>query len=172
MKTRITLLAVALMTAGWVHAGGVQYQYAPVVSVDPQYQTHRTPIDREVCWEEQGYERAPSSHKSRTPTVIGAIIGGVVGNQFGSGSGKRAATVAGAALGGSIGRDASRQNRQPDHYYPVTHERCTVQRDWREEQVVTGYRVAYEYDGEIYRTVMRHHPGDAIRVRVAVTPAP
>lgn len=172
MKTRIALMASALLTAGLVHAGGVQYQYAPVISVDPQYQMHRTPMDREVCWEEQGYERTPGRRSSATPTIVGAIIGGVIGNQFGGGSGKRAATAAGAALGGSIGHDAARQNRQGAEYYAVTRERCTVQRDWHEQRVVTGYRVAYEYDGEIYHTVMRHHPGDAIRVRVAVSPAP
>lgn len=171
MKTH-AILASAMLLAGAAHAGGVQYQYAPVVSVVPQYQVHRTPVDREVCWEEQAWERTPSSRSSATPTIVGAIIGGVVGNQFGSGSGRRAATAAGAALGGSIGRDVERSGRPPAQYYPVTSERCTVQRDWREDQRISGYRVSYEYDGEVYHTVTRHHPGDTIRVRVAVTPAP
>lgn len=170
MKIR-AILATSLFLTGAVHAGGVQYQYAPVIRAVPQYETVRTPVDHEVCWEEQAWERDPSSHDSATPTIVGAIIGGVIGNQFGKGSGRRVATAAGAALGGSIGHDAGR-SKNPPRYYPVSHERCSVQRDWREEQVATGYRVTYEYDGHRYQTITRHHPGDTIRVRVAVTPAP
>jgi uncharacterized protein YcfJ len=172
MITRTSLVLAAALSAGLVHAGGVNYHYAPVVSVKPEYQTQRTPVDRQVCWDEQVYERTTPRHSSRTPTVVGAIIGGVIGNQFGGGSGKKAATVAGAALGGSIGRDASRQSRGPDQYRQVSQERCTVQRDYTQKTVITGYQVGYEYDGQVYHTRMNHHPGDAIRVRVAVSPAP
>ena len=170
--TLTSILTSALFAASMAHAGGTQFQYVPVVDVQPQYQTQRTPIDREICWEEQGYERVRDGGSSATPTIVGAIVGGVIGSQFGSGSGRRAATAAGAALGGSIGRDAARHNRGAPHYYPVTREQCSVQRDWREERVVSGYRVAYRYDGEVYHTHMRHHPGDMLRVRVTVAPAP
>ncbi len=171
IKRSLFVLTVAL-AAGAAHAGGVQYQYAPVVSVTPEYQTVRTPIERQVCWDEQSYERVPGSgHRSHTPTVVGAIIGGVVGNQFGGGNGKRAATAAGAVLGGSIGRDVSNQSRSGAEYRPVHRERCTVQTHHETSSVITGYRVAYEFDGQVYHTRMRHHPGDAIRVRVSVMPA-
>jgi uncharacterized protein YcfJ len=172
MMTRTALLASLLLAAGMAHAGGTQYHYAPVVSVEPRYQTQRTPIDREVCWEEHGYERVRSGGSSATSTIVGALIGGAVGNQFGSGSGRRAATAAGAAVGGTIGHEVGRDRRSSTHYYPVTREQCTVQRDWREERVVSGYRVGYRHGGEVYYTHMRHHPGDRIRVRVTVTPAP
>ena len=33
-----------------------------------------------------------------------------------------------------------------------------------------GYRVSYEYGGEVYTTRMATHPGETIRVRVHVTP--
>jgi uncharacterized protein YcfJ len=173
MKIRITALAAALLSAGMAHAGGVTYQYAPVVNVKPQYQSVRTPVDRQVCWEETSYERAPGSgQRSHTSTVVGAIIGGVIGNQFGGGNGKRAATAAGAALGGSIGRDVGRQNSRPAQYYPVSTERCTVQRDYRTENVITGYNVTYRHDGRLHTTWMDQHPGDRIRLRVSVSPAP
>ncbi len=173
MLIRTSLATALLITASVVHAGGVQYHHAPVVSVEPHYQTHRSPVDREICWEEQGYERVRERGSgSATPTIVGAIIGGVVGNQFGNGSGRRAATAAGAAVGGSIGHDISRSNRGSTHYHPVTRERCTVQRDWQEERVISGYRVGYRHGGQVYYTHMRHHPGDRIRVRVTVAPAP
>lgn len=159
-----------LMMTGIAHAGGTSYKYAPVVSSEPIYETQRRPVDREVCWEEQHYERAGGGSRSHTPTVVGAIIGGVVGNQFGGGNGKRAATAAGAVLGGSIGRDVGRRNQGSERYYPVVEEHCEIQRDYRSERVVTGYRVHYEYDNRIYETRTRHEPGDMIRVRVAVTP--
>ncbi len=172
MKYRMTLLASALMLAGAAQAGGVQYHYAPVVNVQAEYETVRTPINREVCWEEQRYQRVETRKSSATPAIVGAIIGGVIGNQFGGGSGNRAATVAGAALGGSIGRDAARQSRGPDEYYPVSRERCTVQREFIEENRISGFRVSYEWDGQIFHTRMDQHPGDRIRLRVAVSPAP
>lgn len=172
MMIRTSLLASLLLAAGLAQAGGTQYQYAPVVSVEPRFQTQRTPVDREICWEEQGYERVRSGNSSAAPTIVGALIGGVVGNQFGSGSGRRAATAAGAAVGGTIGHEIGRDGRRSTQYYPVTREQCSVQRDWREERVVSGYRVGYRHGGDVYYTNMRHHPGDHLRVRVTVTPAP
>lgn len=171
MLARTATLAALVLTASLAHAGGVQYQTVPVVEVEPRYAVTRTPVDRTVCWEEKSYQRTADSRSSATPTVVGAIIGGVIGNQFGGGSGKKAATVAGAALGGSIGRDAGRSS-QPARYVPVHEERCTVQRDFEEKTVITGYRVSYLYNGTVHQTQMRHHPGDSLRVRVAVTPAP
>lgn len=172
MFARTSLLIAAAMAVGLAHAGGSNYHYAEVVDVRAEYRDVRKPVDREVCWDETSYERTHSGKRSHTPTVVGAIIGGVIGNQFGGGSGKRAATVAGAALGGSIGRDAARQSAGPDEYRKVTRETCQVQRSHTTESVISGYRVTYQYDGRLYRTHMNEHPGDRIRVRVDVSPAP
>lgn len=171
MFARTALIVAITLGSSLVQAGGVHYQTLPVVEVEPRYSVTRTPVDRTVCWEETSYERTASSRSSATPTVVGAIIGGVIGNQFGGGSGKKAATVAGAALGGSIGRDAGRSNH-PARYTPVTEERCTIQRDFEERTVISGYRVSYLFDGQVHQTHMRHHPGDSIRMRVALTPVP
>lgn len=172
MIAKTSLFIAAALIAGLAHAGGANYHYAEVVDVRPEYRDVRKPVDREVCWDDTSYERTRSASRSHTPTVVGAIIGGVIGNQFGGGSGKRAATVAGAALGGSIGRDAGRQSAGPDEYRKVTRETCQVQRSYVTESAISGYRVTYQYDGRIYRTHMKEHPGDRIRVRVDVSPAP
>lgn len=171
MLIRSAAVALLALGAGLAQAGGIHYQTVPVVEVEPHYAVTRTPVDRTVCWEETSYQRVAGSQRSATPTVVGAIIGGVIGNQFGGGSGKKAATAAGAALGGSIGRDAGRANH-PTRYTPVTEERCTVQRDFQEQTVITDYRVSYLWEGQVHETRMRQHPGDSIRVRVSVTPVP
>ena len=169
MSRKAPLIFTALMVSGFVQAGD-HYLEVPVVDVRPEYRTERTPVEHEVCWEEDHYERIDRGHRSRTGTIFGAIIGGVIGNQFGSGSGRRAATVAGAALGGSIGRDVDRQNRAPDGYRLVTREQCRIERDYREITVPSGYRVTYEYDSRLYHTRTTSHPGETLRVAVAVRP--
>ncbi|MEN1729751.1 MAG: glycine zipper 2TM domain-containing protein, partial [Pseudomonadota bacterium] len=159
MIRKASLLLATLLTGSTALASGDHYLEVPVLDVRPEYRVERTPIEREVCWEEDHYERIDRGRRSRTSTIFGAIIGGVIGNQFGSGSGRRAATVAGAALGGSIGRDIERQNRAPDGYRLVTREQCRIERDFEEASVPAGYRVTYEYDGRLYHTRTRHHPG-------------
>lgn len=175
MKNRMmTVTTLGALFAGFlaspaVPAGGAQYDYARVVDVQPRYETHRVPVDREICWEEEQYERVGGG-RSAGSTIVGALIGGVVGNQFGSGDGRKAATAAGALLGGAIGHEQNRR-RHPARYRPVVQERCEIQRDYREESVISGYEVAYRYRGETYHTTTREHPGDRIRVRVSVAPA-
>ncbi len=171
MINKSTVLLAGLLAAGLAQAGGNYYQHARVVDVKPEYRVERTPIDREVCWDEGHYIRVDQRRNSHTGTVLGAIVGGVIGNQFGSGNGKRAATAAGALLGGSIGRDADRRNRGPESYRHVTREQCRVERSYQETSVMSGYRVTYEFDGRLYHTRTRQHPGDTIRVRVNISPA-
>ncbi len=174
MLARTSAIALLALASGLAYAGSTSYQTVPVLEVEPRYSTTRTPVERTVCWEETSYRReGGSSGSSATSTIAGAIIGGVIGNQFGGGSGNRAMTAAGAALGGSVGRDAARASRDRDaRYRPVREERCTIQRDYEERRVTTGYRVLYEFDGRIQETIMREHPGDTIRLRVSATPVP
>ncbi len=144
----------------------VHYVYAPVVDVQPIYHDERVPVEREVCWAERVHPRR--SRGSATGTIAGAIIGGVIGNQFGDGNGRRALTAAGAALGASIGNDASRHGRGPGH--PRTVERCEIQVDYESRRYRSAYEVAYEFNGEVFTTRMREHPGDSIRLEVAARP--
>lgn len=163
----IPVSAAAMLAPMHLEAGSVRYDYAEVVNVRPIQEERAVPVDREVCWEEHGREPV-RGQGSAAPTIVGAIIGGVIGNQFGGGSGKRAMTAAGAVLGGSVGYESSRRHR--GDYYPVTRERCTLQRDYEYETWTSGYLVDYEYRGEIYQTRTSHPPGERIRIEVAVRP--
>lgn len=122
-------------------------------------------------------------------TVLGAIIGGVVGHQFGSSSGGRdVGTGVGVVLGGLVGNQI--ENSPPNtvsapgyapqaagpsrvDYVPETRtvQRCRTVYDNRDE--VTGYNVAYRYQGRDYTTRMAYDPGATMRVQVnlAVEPA-
>lgn len=122
-------------------------------------------------------------------TVLGAIIGGVVGHQFGGSSGGRdVGTGVGVVIGGLVGNQI--ENSPPNttyapgyapqvpsparvDYVPETRtvQRCRTVYDNRDE--VTGYNVAYRYQGRDYTTRMAYDPGATMRVQVnlAVEPA-
>ena len=42
--------------------------------------------------------------------------------------------------------------------------------DFQQEERADGYLVTYTYNGRQYETGAANHPGDKIRVRLAVTP--
>ncbi|MDT8409108.1 MAG: glycine zipper 2TM domain-containing protein [Wenzhouxiangellaceae bacterium] len=160
------LTAASVLWAGMAMGQSpVHYVYAPVVDVEPVYRTEQVPVEREVCWQERGYRHSRGG--SATGTIAGAIVGGVIGNQFGGGSGRKALTVAGAALGASVGHDAGKSHRRGG---PVSYERCEVQVDYESRSYTSGYRVQYEYQGEIYQTRTRSRPGEVIRLEVAARP--
>ena len=115
-------------------------------------------------------------------TVLGAIIGGVVGHQFGGSSGGRdVGTGVGVVIGGLVGNQiensppytASAPGYAPQaqgsarvDYVPETRtvQRCRTVYDTRDE--VTGYNVAYRYQGRDYTTRMAYDPGSTMRVQV------
>ena len=116
-------------------------------------------------------------------TVIGAIIGGVVGHQFGRSSGGRdVGTGVGVVAGGLIGNQIENSppaNAAPGYtqggparvdYIPETRtvQRCRTVYDGRDE--VTGYNVAYRYQGRDYTTRMAYDPGATMRVQVNLSP--
>ena len=150
------------------------YDYAQVLSVQPniRYVTVTTPVQE--CWEETRHytvDRRPAG--SAAGTLVGAIIGGVVGHQFGSGRGNDAATVAGTLIGAAIGSDARRRDgyRESSQYSrPVR--RCETNYQSHQEERIDSYRVIYSYNGRKYATDTPYDPGDRIRIRVDVRPAP
>jgi uncharacterized protein YcfJ len=124
------------------------------------------------------YERR---HGAGAAGLVGGLIGGIIGHQFGGGNGKTAMTVAGAALGASIARDRARRERDygaayytPHHPEPYTYtrsvRRCTESQRTRRVRGVNGYDVVYRYQGATFHKWVDEHPGDAIRVHVAVEP--
>lgn len=159
-------LALICMPA-WAGHGQAGYDRAKVVRAVPVYETVRFPVDEQVCWEEQVWQgRRPSA----VPVLVGAVIGGVVGHELGHGNGQPVATVTGAAIGGTIGYQVARNDRHGG--YPVAQTRCEVQRNWRTEQRIVAWDVAYRYHGAVYNTRSADRPGKHIMVRVNVAPAP
>jgi uncharacterized protein YcfJ len=173
------------------------YDWARVVSVEPIFERYEQPISRDVCWNERvqpaaRYAYGDDPYAARyddgaAGTVLGALVGGALGNQVGGGDGRRAATVAGAVIGGVIGNNIDRgrnwYGRDPYAYgqgygrggryayaQPLTQRVCDQRVEYRSEQRVVGYDVAYVYNGRRFRTETREHPGDRIRVAVNVAP--
>ena len=152
--------------------GDGDYDFAPVVNVEPLRHQVRVSEPVRECWQERGYSAdRPFSSNHVGGTLLGSAIGIALGNQIGHGRGKDVARVAGAVIGGAIGHNVS-VNREQERYGDGGrgYERCDVRyRDSYEERI-DGYRVTYEYAGRQYVTRMPYDPGERIRVRVAVTP--
>ncbi len=144
--------------------------WATVTRVEPLERTYTVRRPVEKCWMET--VRAPrqgNSDGSITNELIGGLLGGVVGNQFGDGSGNKAMTLAGAALGASIVNDQEKLGTQGGSSFREV-ERCETVYETEEKSERTGYRVSYRYNGHLFTQQMKSRPGDAIRVRVSVTP--
>lgn len=146
-RLNITLLTASLALFSMSACAGHRppgYDRAKVVRSTPIYETMRYPVDEQVCWDEQVWQRHPPP---AVPTVAGAVIGGVVGHEVAKNNHRRGA-------------------------YPVTRTRCEIQRNWRMEQRITGWDVAYRYRGRVYHTWLPEQPGKHILVNVNVMPAP
>jgi uncharacterized protein YcfJ len=188
LKSRMTTvaslgLASLILVAGPATAGGngsghgrnhAVYDYAKVLNVEPvvRYVTVSTPVKE--CWEEmETYATRSNPPGTAGRTLFGAIVGGVIGHQFGSGRGNDAATVAGALMGAAVGHDAGRRNA--DYHttrYSRPVRRCETNYQTHEEERIDGYKVLYTYNGRKYSTRTPFDPGNRLRIRVDVRPAP
>lgn len=139
-------------------------EYARVVSSTPIYRQVRVNTPRQECRDERVVYREPRYNNGNA--LFGAILGGVAGHQFGSGRGNAAATAAGALIGASIATENSRGSRDRVSYEQV----CNTYDDYRYEERVEAYDVAYHIHGRTYHTRMSHDPGSRLAVRVAVSP--
>jgi uncharacterized protein YcfJ len=143
---------------------------APVVSVSPVVRVVTDKIPHQSCWNEQVRVESRSGHRSAVPQVLGAVIGGAVGGAIGDNSGHQGIiATAGALLGGAIGRDQAHRRSSQTRY--VTEQRCATDYELRDREEVTGYRVGYEYGGNIYYTQTRQQPGSSIQLGVVLQPA-
>jgi len=163
-------LAVALATSACASArpGG---QYAMVIDARPVYESARYEVPEQSCHYETVAYREPGGQQSYTGTIAGGIIGAAVGNKLGGNSrrNKDISAVAGGLLGASIGRDVSNNNRSSTTRYR-DEQVCQTRYRTEYSQQITGYNVTYQYDGRVYQTHTRHHPGDRIPVDVQVRP--
>jgi uncharacterized protein YcfJ len=159
------ILILAGLAAPAIAGGESYYDYAKVVESHPVYETVRVVSPRQVCRDEPMVETA-SRRNSYTSVITGGIIGGVLGNQLVHGKYRDWGTIGGALLGGTLGNDYYQRYQAPRTGGGIVR-RCHEVETVREQRQVTGYRVAYRYQGHEYWTTMDHDPGK--RVRVAVT---
>lgn len=181
-STLATAVASLVLVTSPANAGGnghtfaynkAVYDYARVVSVQPniRYVTVTTPVKE--CWDDVEYHSARNYQPGRAgKTILGAIVGGVIGHQFGSGSGNDAATVAGTLIGAAVGNESARDDVYRTTRYATPVRRCATNYQTHEEERVDGYDVIYAYHGRKYATTTPHDPGKRIRIRVDVRPAP
>lgn len=153
---------------------GDAYEYGEVVSSTPIYRTVRIEEPRRECWDERVvYEERPRYHDNGAGgALIGAILGGVAGHQFGGGRGKSAATAVGAVIGAGVGQRVANQHHHPEpRVERVGYEEvCETRVDYRTEQRIEAYDVAYRYGGRVYNTTMPYDPGSRIPLDVNVRP--
>ena len=146
---------------------------ARVQDVQPQYEVVQMP--RQEC-SSQLVQDAPqpvagTGSSGIAGTVIGGVAGGILGHQVGRGSGRDVATAAGAVVGAIAGNTIDRNTSRPQEYVQAPPREVQSCRTVMEQQQrPNGYRVTYEYRGNVYTTVMREQPGQSLPVRVSVTP--
>jgi uncharacterized protein YcfJ len=135
--------------------------YARVVSVQPVSRTVSEP--REICQDVEVVQQAPVRDQHQIAgTVIGGVIGGVIGNQIGDGDGRKIAKVAGA-IGGAYAGNKVQERIQKSRTVTTIEKKCETVYESRE--VPDGYRVTYEWEGEIRTVKMDSDPGDRLPVR-------
>ncbi|MEM9531836.1 MAG: glycine zipper 2TM domain-containing protein [Pseudomonadota bacterium] len=166
MKKLISATVIFVASAGAASATDHLVQ-GRVVSSTPIYESVQVPTQREVCWEEDVRYRNRHRH-SATPSLVGGLIGGAVGRQFGGGSGRDALTVVGALVGASVGNDVAHRDRRGG--YTRVETRCRIANEYYREERITGYRVEYEYNGQVFTTRTEQDPGPVIDLEVSVNP--
>jgi len=164
-KTAIAAAVLAIMGTPAAFAGPSYDDYARVTQVTPEYQ--RVNVPRQECYSEYVPERQSYRGSSLAGTIIGGVAGGLLGAQVGRGNGRVAASATGAVIGAVVGdRLGSRGDR--DEYYEREVRRCRNVDSF--EDHLTGYRVAYEYQGRAYVTTLPYDPGPRLPVHVDLSP--
>lgn len=151
------------------------YDYARVIRSEPivRYVTVTTPVQE--CWQDtEYYTVAERPRGTAGGAIVGAIIGGVIGNRLGHGHHRDQATVLGSLAGAAIGSEVAVANAggytATQYSRPIR--RCETRHTSREEERIDGYRVTYIYNGQKYATRLPYDPGQRLRIRVDIRPAP
>ena len=160
------LAIVGLLAAGAVSAQAQSFiEQARVRSVEPQYQNVTIPRNECTTQLVSDPPRQVSADRNYGGAVIGGVAGGVLGHQVGKGHGKDAATIVGAVVG------AIRDQAAPQYVQSAPREVQQCRTVNEVQQQLTGYRVNYEYHGQLFSTITRDNPGHSLPVRVSVVPA-
>jgi uncharacterized protein YcfJ len=166
MKKSLVFIAAATTLAAAAHAEAF-VAHARVVAAEPQYENVAYP--RNECTQQVVSEVQTVDRRDYGGVVIGGVAGALIGHQVGGGHGRDAATAVGAVVGAMAGDSiANRGRAQGWREVPREVTTCRTVQEVRPQ--LTGYRVQYEYGGQLYSTFMRDQPGRTLRVRVAVDP--
>lgn len=146
------------------HSHHVEYRndyrddYARVVRSTPIYRevAIRVPVDS-CHMETVAYSERRAGGDSFKGTVVGGLIGAALGHEMGRNG---HATAAGGLIGAAIGNNVAGGGRQVTSY--EDREVCTTRYRTDYQRELVGYDVTYRYDGRVYNTETRHHPGDRI----------
>lgn len=139
--------------------------YAKIRKVTPEYVQQNNPTQE--CRNEIIQESVPQN-RNYGGAAIGGIAGGLLGNQIGKGNGRTAATAVGAVTGALVGDNVS-NNNYGSQYQERTVQHC--RNIDRYEQVLSGYKVEYEYRGSIRTIITRERPeGNRLKLNLQVAP--
>lgn len=165
----LTVITATLALTSSLASANTYYDYARVIKAKPVYDYVRISQPYKQCFPVERHIRKQRRHHHdrATSTVAGAMVGGVIGGVIGDSS---RSALAGAVIGGAIGNSQDRSQRRYKHRRDLV-ERCeTVYPPAKKVRKLTGYKVKYRYQGEAYKTFMRRHPGDTVKVRVSLSP--
>jgi uncharacterized protein YcfJ len=123
-----------------------------IVQVSPIYGYSTIPQTQEQCNEIQVPIYGSYGQPNNGNVIAGAIIGGVIGNQFGNGQGNDIAT----ALGAIIGANQAARPRVGIVGYNTEYQ-CNLVTVNVQTEIITHYRVTYEYNGR-YHTINTQNP--------------
>lgn len=157
-------LFVAIALVSGAAQAQTTYIYAPVRSTVVIQEQVLSP--RKVCETRTVQREVVQQAPTYGGALVGGIAGGAVGSLFGQGDGKLLATALGAALGSHVGH--AQDNPSSRTVEPVSVTDCKTV-DTLESRV-SGYRVTYEYAGQLYETTLPRDPGPTLKVAVSVSP--
>ena len=141
--------------------------HARVISAEPQYEQVNTPrqVCRTVLVPEVRHQRGDAGLAG---PIVGGVAGGLVGSQFGRGEGRVASAAVGAIAGALLGQHLADRPADATVVHEREVQRCRQVDDWSSR--LSGYRVTYEYAGNVYTTTLPYDPGRRLAVQVSVSP--
>lgn len=149
-------VATVAGTGNDMAAGGhVQHAYAQVLVVEPAFEPVVVSRLVEYC-------RDPAPGQGRGAVgVLSDLVGAAPGPDADAGNGN------GDSNGG--GADLHAAGFQAPMQEAVS---CEQRREEAVEMLQVGYDVQYRYRGELFQSRLPEDPGDRLRIRVEITPAP
>ena len=173
MKTKLLLSSLTLALS--VCAQAQEVTYAPVISATPverQFTSYeltepvctvvQVPVERRV----PVYRDVPV--RDTASPLLGMIVGAAIANQALRGSDARPiGTMMGASLGYSA-MDGNVGSRRVVEYQTEIHyenrQSCNRRSELVTRNVIDGYRVVYEFQGQHRTIMMKTNPGTYVKV--------